>query len=231
MLPLFYALGYFVVGPLLTAKSHQPPANAVAILKPPLLPTPPVEMQVPQRTPSEDQASFPAPSKPEVTITERVEQNATVAPSPVSPPAVKAKARPAPSATRTEHLTQTARKETRTSVSRAKPAETPVPKPEAEVKAPVKTLPAATSPVSQKLYHVQVGVFSDKEKAQSVADELISKGYSPYVGPASSGETTRYKVQVGAFKDKANAEKVANELKEKGYEVYVAPGSKTGSED
>ena len=67
------------------------------------------------------------------------------------------------------------------------------------------------------LYRVQVGAFSVRANADSLANELKGRGYSPIV--ITSGGL--YKVQVGAFSVRANAEALVNELKVKGYDAII----------
>ncbi|AFS77586.1 sporulation-specific N-acetylmuramoyl-L-alanine amidase CwlC [Gottschalkia acidurici 9a] len=67
------------------------------------------------------------------------------------------------------------------------------------------------------LYRVQVGAFSVRANADSLVNELKTKGYSPIVVQVDG----LYKVQVGAFSVKANADSLVNELKTKGYQAIV----------
>lgn len=41
--------------------------------------------------------------------------------------------------------------------------------------------PAAVTPISTKLYRVQVGAFSVKQNAQNLVNELTAKGYKPFI--------------------------------------------------
>ncbi len=72
------------------------------------------------------------------------------------------------------------------------------------------------------LYRVQVGAFSVRDNAQSLAERLQKEEELPAV-IAGSGP---YRVQVGAFGERTNADNLAVKLKDKGYPVLVVETSR-----
>lgn len=85
--------------------------------------------------------------------------------------------------------------------------------------------PSLPPRITTTLYRVQLGVFSDRERAQDLSDGLVGKGYSTYVTQTQSDGQVLYKVQVGAFEDESNARALASELEAAGYEVVVTSSS------
>lgn len=65
---------------------------------------------------------------------------------------------------------------------------------------------------SAGLYRVQVGAFSDRERAQALADQLASQGFE-----ASITSGPPYRVQAGAFRNEAGAAARLEALREAGY--------------
>ncbi len=73
------------------------------------------------------------------------------------------------------------------------------------------------------LYRVQVGAYSKKDNATSMATKVEKAGFATYLVQVDS----LYKVQVGAFASKENAEKQKETLIEKGFDAFVT--TKTGT--
>ncbi|MFI8496786.1 N-acetylmuramoyl-L-alanine amidase [Peribacillus butanolivorans] len=67
------------------------------------------------------------------------------------------------------------------------------------------------------LFKVQIGAFSDKSNADSLASEAKSKGFDSIV----LLKDKLYKVQIGAFSSKENAETLANRAKNAGFSSFV----------
>ncbi|MDV2883848.1 N-acetylmuramoyl-L-alanine amidase [Alkalihalophilus pseudofirmus] len=67
------------------------------------------------------------------------------------------------------------------------------------------------------LYKVQCGAFSVRSNADTLANQLIADGFTPYVFQ----ESNLWKVQVGAFSQRENAEALARELNAKGYQTAI----------
>lgn len=73
------------------------------------------------------------------------------------------------------------------------------------------------------LYRVQVGAYSKKDNATSMAAKVEKAGFATYLVKVDS----LYKVQVGAFASKENAEKQKQALITKGFDAFVT--TKTGT--
>lgn len=78
----------------------------------------------------------------------------------------------------------------------------------------------------QILYHIQLGIFKNKENAQKLKEELVKIGQEVYIGEIIEGSEKYYRVQIGAFKDKERAEKLARDLRMNGYRVYISVEAK-----
>ncbi len=76
---------------------------------------------------------------------------------------------------------------------------------------------APGEPASGELYRVQVGAYSVRDNAESMARQLRADGYDTYMVTADGF----YKVQTGAFRVKGNADKLAAKLKKDGYDTYI----------
>jgi len=61
-------------------------------------------------------------------------------------------------------------------------------------------------------YTIQIGFFVDLNRAESVTEDLSSKGYEAYVSRILNGSVS-YRVRVGNFKDKRKAESAGQILK------------------
>lgn len=73
-------------------------------------------------------------------------------------------------------------------------------------------------------YSIQVGAFSKKSSAESLANRLKKKRYSASVVPPSPGEDNMYKVRIGKFKTKDDALEMAQKLsKNERLEAIVVP--------
>ncbi|MCC6444805.1 MAG: SPOR domain-containing protein [Armatimonadetes bacterium] len=231
-LPLFYALGYYLIGPALMGRSNQPEAGSLAVVQSVNVPAP---SAAPEPAATEGATNSPASAQPEpeVVITEeppKEPQKAAAPPAATAPREVivfpdrparqeRALRRNAARAAKPAREERASRPtESRSEEKAAEPAS-----PSAPEKQEPRAASTAPEPATVKLYRVQVGVYTDKTTAKGVANDLSTKGYAPYVGPSAKGDRSRYKVQVGAFRDRAHAEKIANDLKEKGYEIYIAP--------
>ena len=75
----------------------------------------------------------------------------------------------------------------------------------------------APEPESGVIYRVQLGAFKNKSGAESLKNELISKGVDAFI--VQVGDL--WKVQVGAFKVKANATLMVSKVKALGYDAFV----------
>ena len=75
----------------------------------------------------------------------------------------------------------------------------------------------APAPNTDVFYRVQLGAFKNKAGAESLRDELVSKGIEAFVTKVGD----LWKVQVGAFKDRNNATIMVSKVKAMGYEAFV----------
>lgn len=131
-------------------------------------------------------------------------------PAVVSPPAPAVKPAPRPE------------------ISEQKPsssvAEKPAPPPDDEA-ARVKALlsggdvQSASAPAQLEPVVIQIGAFSDEDKAKALAAELKKKGYAAYTERA--GAVTR--VRVGPAKGRVEADKLAAKLRAQGLNAVIAP--------
>lgn len=67
-------------------------------------------------------------------------------------------------------------------------------------------------------FHVQAGVFSDREGAQALMHRLQSLGYL-----VTLDEGDGYRVWVGGYIDRVNAERLAQVLREAGFDATLTP--------
>nr|WP_249115937.1 SPOR domain-containing protein [Azoarcus sp. L1K30] len=78
---------------------------------------------------------------------------------------------------------------------------------------------ATSAPAQIEPVVIQIGAFSDDDKAKSLAAELKKKGYAAYTEKA--GAVTR--VRVGPAKGRVEADKVAAQLRAQGLNAVIAP--------
>ena len=71
-------------------------------------------------------------------------------------------------------------------------------------------------------FTIQVGAFSVKANARSLAEELKSE-YSPYIVEDEEGSYPIYKVRVGRFKSRYEARKISSKLLDSGYPTRIYP--------
>jgi cell division protein FtsN len=79
-----------------------------------------------------------------------------------------------------------------------------------------------TSAGSAGLYHVQIGVFSTREKAEEVAKSANDKGFATTVQAVTRDGHTHYRVQHSAYRKRENAEAAKQRLNEAGFEAYIS---------
>ncbi|HOG14286.1 MAG TPA: SPOR domain-containing protein [Synergistales bacterium] len=92
--------------------------------------------------------------------------------------------------------------------------ETPPTQPETETK-------AAPAQASRGSWVVQIGAFSLKESAETLAREVRDKNFNAYVARAEVGGKTYYRVRIPAGDQKAEADNLARDLASKGYPTLV----------
>ncbi len=77
-------------------------------------------------------------------------------------------------------------------------------------------LPAIPGPPSR--FHIQAGVFGDRDHAGSLVKQLRDRGYA-----VTLVEGPPYRVWVGGFLDRATAERLAANLQAAGFEATLTP--------
>lgn len=84
--------------------------------------------------------------------------------------------------------------------------------------------PAAPPPeeAAGPLYRLQVGIFTRRENALLVKNDLERNYQMPVViAEVNLDGEVKYRVQAGAFRNRENAEKMARELRVKGHHAYI----------
>ena len=95
------------------------------------------------------------------------------------------------------------------------------PKPVAEpVEDTPKDEPAASS---TGMWAVQLGSFSSKENADTLAAQLRKEGYMAVVSPVDTASGKMYRVRVGPQENRAGAEQIAARLQKAGHTGQVVP--------
>jgi DedD protein len=91
----------------------------------------------------------------------------------------------------------------------------PAPRPPAPAPAPPSAAAAATvSDPAGPGFAVQVAISKDRREADTLAKELIAKGYPAFVmDPAKGAPAGIYRVRVGKYKNRKDAEEIAARLK------------------
>jgi DedD protein len=90
----------------------------------------------------------------------------------------------------------------------------------AEKPAVVKPAPAASTPASA--WAVQLGAFSNREKAEHLVAELKKRRYAAFMLEYRASGQVLYRVRVGPEQDRARAEEIAARLTKDGFQPVVA---------
>ena len=110
-------------------------------------------------------------------------------------------------------------------------AESPAPAARGVAAPPVQAPHPETHPAASPIdgptgpgFAVQVMTFPDRQGADTLAKELIKKGYPAFVaGPVPSGGRTIYRVRVGKYRDRHEAESVSHRLEtEEQFKPWIA---------
>ncbi|HAK41401.1 MAG TPA: SPOR domain-containing protein [Synergistales bacterium] len=83
------------------------------------------------------------------------------------------------------------------------------------------TRPSEPTVASRGSWIVQIGAFTLKDSAETLARDARSKNYNAFVVQAVVGGKTYYRVRIPAGEQKANADSLARELASKGYPTLV----------
>jgi cell division septation protein DedD len=96
------------------------------------------------------------------------------------------------------------------------------PKPESYVSKPStapKTVPSVS--VSSGVWVVQIGAFTTRDAAETLARDARGKTYEAFIVKAEVGGKTYFRVRIGAGSQRSDAENLAGDLAAKGYPTLV----------
>lgn len=94
------------------------------------------------------------------------------------------------------------------------PEPTPPPAQEAPVVTPEPT-PAG------KTYAIQVGVYSTRDGARKIVDDLSRAGYAGHISPEKRGPQDAYRVVTGRYQSEYAARKALDQLRAEGFEGFL----------
>ena len=90
-----------------------------------------------------------------------------------------------------------------------------------EPPAPVAARPQPKGEEVAKTYSIQVGVFSDRQGARQVVDELARAGYPARISPDKRGAEELYKVVTGRYRSEYAARKALEQLRGEGFDAFL----------
>jgi cell division protein FtsN len=90
-----------------------------------------------------------------------------------------------------------------------------------EPPAPVAAQPQPKGEEVAKTYSIQVGVFSDRQGARQVVDELARAGYPARISPDKRGPQELYKVVTGRYRSEYAARKALEQLRGEGFDAFL----------
>ena len=99
------------------------------------------------------------------------------------------------------------------------PRPEPAPEPAPEAADPVPVGVASAQPA----WAVQLGAFSTREKAESLAADLRKRGYAAFVLEHRVNGKMLHRVRVGPEQDRGRAAAIAERLRKDGFQPVVAP--------
>ncbi len=109
-----------------------------------------------------------------------------------------------------------------TPIADVPPAPAPVPAPASPAEKPSPTVSASGAAAAAKSgYWVQVGVFSDRAKAQALVKKLDGQGFHAVGEEAHYKDGARVRVRIGPLHSKAEALAVTRQLEQKGIKSMV----------
>ena len=97
----------------------------------------------------------------------------------------------------------------------AKPSAAPKPAPEPREAA------AGEKASEERSYAIQVGVFTSRQGARQVVDELARSGFSASISPEKRGSQELYRVVTGRYRSEYAARKAVDELRKEGFEAFL----------
>jgi len=66
-----------------------------------------------------------------------------------------------------------------------------------------------------------VGVFTSRQGARQVVDELARSGFSASISPEKRGSQELYRVVTGRYRSEYAARKAVDELRKEGFEAFL----------
>jgi cell division protein FtsN len=87
--------------------------------------------------------------------------------------------------------------------------------------APASAQPEPKGEEVAKTYSIQVGVFSDRQGARQVVDELARAGYPARISPDKRGPQELYKVVTGRYRSEYAARKALEQLRGEGFDAFL----------
>ena len=97
----------------------------------------------------------------------------------------------------------------------AKPSAAPKPAPQPREAA------AGEKASEERAYAIQVGVFTSRQGARQVVDELARSGFSASISPEKRGSQELYRVVTGRYRSEYAARKAVDELRKEGFEAFL----------
>lgn len=110
--------------------------------------------------------------------------------------------------------------EQKTAIAAARPSETPAANAEAARPPAEEAVPVV--PREMPAWAVQLGAFSNREKADGLVVELRKRGYAAFVLEYRAAGKVLYRVRVGPEQDRARADEIAARLGKDGFQPVVA---------
>jgi len=73
------------------------------------------------------------------------------------------------------------------------------------------------------MWAVQLGSFSNKDNAETLAADLRKQGYAAFLSQLATDKGQLHRVRIGPQKDRASAEAMASRLEKVGHKGQVVP--------
>jgi len=95
--------------------------------------------------------------------------------------------------------------------------------PRAEPRAESRPTPPPPPPAEEKekVYAIQVGVFTSLQGARQVIDDLARSGYPARISPEKRGTQELYRVVTGRYRSEYAARKALDQLRKEGFEAFL----------
>ncbi|HUU55143.1 MAG TPA: SPOR domain-containing protein [Armatimonadota bacterium] len=81
--------------------------------------------------------------------------------------------------------------------------------------------PPAPEQAEEHSYSIQVGVFTSRQGARKVVEELARAGYPARIGPEKRGSQDLYRVLTGRYRSEYAARKAVEQLRKEGFEAFL----------